>query len=210
MSSSDHTRDLTCTPAAANAAFTIWRESDTGEMRHCEFVCCARVWGREKERPQSPRDSVSHKLHHTAALLGLAWVRPLLSSSNMPATCSHTHTHTHTRACTHIHMCTLSPYTHIHTRSCIHKPAHMACKEFIWCFLVIATKTPNLDMSRSFPRTPEWRANFKQPPPLTLQTSVLFSPPAPSSSSSFFHPLISEEKKGSLLYTSQFCRRLFA
>lgn len=111
---------------------------------------------------------------------------------------THTHTRVHKHNCTRIHMCAHSPYTH--TCSCIRKPAHMACKEFIWCFLVIATKTPNLDVSRSFPRTPEWRANFKQPPPLTLQTSVLFSTPA-LLFFFFLCPLISEKKKRAVFYT---------
>lgn len=104
---------------------------------------------RGRERPPSPRDSVSHKLRHKAALLSLAWVRPLLSSSNMPATCSHDHAHTSVS----VH----ATFTHTHNS------AHMAREEFICRFLVIATKTPNLDASRSFPKTPEWRANFKQP-----------------------------------------------
>lgn len=77
-------------------------------MRQCACVCvclsvCNGCWG--ELGPQSPWDGVSHKLHHKAALLSLAWVRPLLSSSNMPATCSHTRTeythlstHSHTRS----------------------------------------------------------------------------------------------------------------
>ncbi len=118
---------LTHTRSNHSAAFTIWRGAPRGKwgtvcMRVCVLYTC--VWGRE--RPQSPRDSVSHKLHHKAALLGLAWVRPLLSSSNMPATCSHTFTATHmnmhTRTCSHIHMCTRSPYkhTHAHTHRLMH------------------------------------------------------------------------------------------
>lgn len=89
---------------------------------------------------------------------------------------AHTHTEIHTWTWTHIHAHTsisehacCKQHTHAYT-----KPAHMAWQEFIWCFLVIATKTPNLDVSRLFPKTPERRANFKQLPLFTAQTSVLF------------------------------------
>lgn len=87
---------------------------------------------------------------------------------------AHTHFHTHMQMHTHMHAYVCMSGTRTHALSCIHKPAHMACKEFIWCFLVIATKTPNLDVSHSFPRTPEWRANFKQPPPLTRRPLSFF------------------------------------
>lgn len=96
----------------------------------CVCLCILHVCVRE--RTQSPRDSVSHQLHRKAALLGLAWVRPLLSSSNMPTTCSLTrpelHMNMHTHTCSHTHMCTCS---HTYTQPCRHKPVHMACKEFI-------------------------------------------------------------------------------
>ncbi len=82
---------------------------------------------------------------------------------------SYTHGHAHTSICAHIH--------HAHTHTHAYTNQHTwPCKKFIWCFLVIATKTPNLDVSHLFPRTPEWRANFKQPPPLTRRPLSFFSP----------------------------------
>ena len=126
---------------------------------------------------------------------------------------AYTHKHTHAHSFTHEPANTYSTFSHshkcthsqtcMHTYSCIHKPAHMACKEFIWCFLVIATKTPNLDVSRSFPRTPDWRANFNSLP-LSLTDLCPFS-----SMRSFFRSHLSERKKA-VLYNSSFYRQLFA
>lgn len=174
VSSLDHTQTSHVPTAIRVQPSLSDRERHQGNEAVCVWECVLCTCVRGGERPRSPRDSVSHKLHHKAALLSLAWVRPLLSSSNMPATCSHTHTHQHTWAWTHIHAHTsISRHAHAYTN-----PAHMARWEFIWCFLVIATKTPNLDVSRSSPKTPEWRANFKQLPPLTASTSMLFFPSA--------------------------------
>jgi len=110
--SSEHTRaDLRCMTT-----------STARDTRYCVCVCvcacacmCVCVWRRG--RPQSPGDGVSQKLHHKAALLGLAWVRPLLSSSNMSATCSlsHTYTHTHTHTDTYMLICGHTLTTHTHT-----------------------------------------------------------------------------------------------
>lgn len=64
--------------------------------------------------------------------------------------------HLLTRPRSHIRICT----RHIHAHTTRHT---WPGKNSSAIFLVIATKTLNLDASRSFPKTPEWRANFKQP-----------------------------------------------
>lgn len=64
--------------------------------------------------------------------------------------------HLLTRPRSHIRICTR--HVHAHTQLGTHGPGRIHLR-----FLVIATKTQNLDASRSFPKTPEWRANFKQP-----------------------------------------------
>lgn len=166
-------------------------------VHNCVFVrlfTCAHV----KERPQSSSSNTSQKRHYKASSWGLVWARP---PSKTP---THRQTFTHEQV-------SMLPYAHV-----LHTPTHRqedtttthGLQKINQIFLVIATKTSYLDVSRSFPGTPEWERWFQTVSQSTRTGLCLFFPLHDQLFFFFlFFPLKGESH---LLYSSQCCRWLFA
>lgn len=114
----------------------------------CKFTCCAHV----KVRPQSSSGNMSQKLHYKASLWNLMWSdhlqRCLLTRKPL---------HTNKCTCSHMHMSHTHPHTHCHEDT---TTSH-GLQRIHQIFVVIATKTSYLDVSRLFPGTPEWERWFQ-------------------------------------------------